>query len=134
MYNFYCHYLELYSQEKIKIAVEQNTEAQKQLYQLSKEAELEKMIANISHQWRGPLTKIGAINLELLLKMRIQNQENISLTEFKDKFEEIEKLVNFMSITMQRFFRNFTNHQNKKKSPFILRTYKSSNFYFRNKK
>ncbi len=104
--------------KKIKIAVEQNTEAQKQLYQLSKEAEIGKMIANISHQWRGPLTKIGAINLEFLLKMRLQNQGHLELTEFKDKFEEIEKLVNFMSITMQDFLEFYK--PSKQKEIFIL--------------
>lgn len=47
--------------EKVAEEVAKNSAIQNKLFQASKEAEIGRIIGNISHQWRGTLAKIGAL-------------------------------------------------------------------------
>jgi signal transduction histidine kinase len=87
--------------KKVIAEVQKNSEQTELLYQQSKQAELGKLIANISHQWRDGLTKIGYINLTTMAKLKM-NQE-ISKEYLEKSTHDIEYTLDFMSDTMQNF-------------------------------
>ena len=81
--------------------ISKNSIQQDLLFKQNKQAELGNLIANISHQWRDSLTKIGFINLNL--RARILQKKEIP-KDFLDKSTlEIEESLDFMSETMQSF-------------------------------
>ncbi|MDD3344551.1 MAG: transporter substrate-binding domain-containing protein [Sulfurospirillaceae bacterium] len=87
--------------KKVAHEVAKNSAIQNKLFQASKEAEIGRIIANISHQWRGTLAKIGALNLYTLVQLKKEQPLNkVFLTQ---QSEEIGKLLDFMSQTMQDF-------------------------------
>lgn len=87
--------------KEVKKEVEKNTLQTEILFQNQKQAELGKLIANISHQWRDSLTKIGYINLTTMAKLKL-NQE-ITKEYLEDSTKNIEESLDFMSDTMQNF-------------------------------
>ncbi|MBP9612885.1 MAG: transporter substrate-binding domain-containing protein [Sulfurospirillum sp.] len=87
--------------EKVALEVAKNNAIQKKLFQASKEAEIGRIIANISHQWRGTLAKIGALNLLTLVQLK--NNQPLDKSFMMSQSEEIGKLLDFMSNTMQDF-------------------------------
>jgi signal transduction histidine kinase len=87
--------------EKVKKELEKNMMQSKLLFQNKKQAELGKLIANISHQWRDSLTKISYINLTILLKLKLKLR--VTEDELEKSSNEIEKSLDFMSETMQNF-------------------------------
>jgi len=87
--------------EKVAQEVAKNSAIQNKLFQASKEAEIGRIIGNISHQWRGTLAKIGALNLLTLVQLK--NDQPLEKTFVLKQSEEIGKLLDFMSNTMQDF-------------------------------
>lgn len=87
--------------EKVALEVAKNSAIQNKLFQASKEAEIGRIIGNISHQWRGTLAKIGALNLLTLIQLK--NDEPLDKTFVYHQSVEIGKLLDFMSNTMQDF-------------------------------
>ncbi len=87
--------------EKVTEEVAKNSAIQNKLFQASKEAEIGRIIGNISHQWRGTLAKIGALNLLTLVQLK--NDQPLDKTFVLNQSEEIGKLLDFMSNTMQDF-------------------------------
>ena len=87
--------------EKVALEVAKNSAIQKKLFQASKEAEIGRIIGNISHQWRGTLAKIGALNL--LTVVQLKNDQPLNKPFLLNQSEEIGKLLDFMSNTMQDF-------------------------------
>lgn len=87
--------------EKVALEVSKNSAIQNKLFQASKEAEIGRIIANISHQWRGTLAKIGALNLLTLVQLK--NDQPLDKAFIIKQSEEIGKLLDFMSNTMQDF-------------------------------
>ena len=87
--------------EKVALEVAKNSAIQNKLFQASKEAEIGRIIANISHQWRGTLAKIGALNLLTLIQLK--NNQPLDKPFLINQSEEIGKLLDFMSNTMQDF-------------------------------
>lgn len=90
-----------YLREKIAKEVAKSQAIQNKLFQASKEAEIGRIIGNISHQWRGTLAKIGALNL--LTLVQIKNDQPLDKRFIINQSEEIGKLLDFMSNTMQDF-------------------------------
>ncbi len=74
---------------------------EKKMFQVSKEAEIGALIANISHQWRDGLANINYINLRLMA-MLASGQE-IKKEVLETNSQEIEHSLNFMSETMRSF-------------------------------
>lgn len=87
--------------EKVAEEVAKNSAIQNKLFQASKEAEIGRIIGNISHQWRGTLAKIGALNLLTLAQLK--NDQPLDKPFVLKQSEEIGKLLDFMSNTMQDF-------------------------------
>jgi len=90
-----------YLREKISQEVDKSQLIQNKLFQASKEAEIGRIIGNISHQWRGTLAKIGALNLLTLVQLK--NDQPLDKVFVLQQSEEIGKLLDFMSNTMQSF-------------------------------
>jgi len=97
---------------RIRMAVQENREKDKLMFQQSKLASMGEMIGNIAHQWRQPLNSIsiiiqdyesayefGEIDIEYLEKNRVDSMEQI----------------NYMSKTIDDF-RNFFSNREKKES------------------
>lgn len=88
-------------QKRVKLQLNKNIEQEKLLFQKTKQAELGNMIANISHQWREPLSKLSSINLLTMVKLK--RGQNIDDSILLKQCDEIEKTIDFMSNTMQNF-------------------------------
>lgn len=88
-------------QKKIQQALIKNNSYQIKSLQNAKEAEIGTLIANISHQWREPLSKLSAINLLLIAQLKAGH--SIDLIGLEKKCAEIENTLDFMSQTMQNF-------------------------------
>lgn len=87
--------------DELQKEITKNNTIQNQLYQTAKEAEIGKIVANISHQWRGSLAKVGAVNL--LTLTQIKNNYPLERNFLTTQSEEIAKQLDFMSQTMQDF-------------------------------
>lgn len=87
--------------KEVKKELEKNLIQAELLFQNKKEAELGKLIANISHQWRDSLTKISYINLTTLAKLKLK--QKITDEELTKSSNKIEESLDFMSQTMQNF-------------------------------
>lgn len=86
---------------KVRLEVSKNLQIKDQLYQKAKQAELGNLIANISHQWREPLSKLSSLNLLTIAKIKMgQPIQNEWLLEQSHK---VENTIDFMSQTMQNF-------------------------------
>ena len=96
--------------KQVKKELEKNLQITKQLYISKKQAEMGNMIANISHQWREPLSKLSSINL--LLMAKLQQSQQVDNNFLQTKTMEIEKTIDFMSQTMQNFL-EFYKHSDK---------------------
>jgi nitrogen fixation/metabolism regulation signal transduction histidine kinase len=59
------------------------------------------LIANISHQWRDGITKIGFINLNVIARLKMNKE--ITKEYLQQSTRNIEKTLDFMSMTMQNF-------------------------------
>lgn len=86
---------------KVHSEVAKNLAIKEQLYGKMKKAEMGNMIANISHQWREPLSKLSSLNLLTIVKLK--TGETIENGWLLRQSEEIEKTIDFMSQTMQNF-------------------------------
>lgn len=87
--------------KEVKKELEKNFFQSELLFQKEKEAEIGKLIANISHQWRDSLTKISYINLTTIAKLELKQE--ITNNYLEKSSNEIEKSLDFMSQTMQNF-------------------------------
>ncbi|QOG13298.1 transporter substrate-binding domain-containing protein [Arcobacter sp. FWKO B] len=87
--------------KKVKQEVEKNVQQTNLLYQHSKQAEIGNLIANISHQWREPLSKIGAINMYNIYQLSMGKE--IDKNQLLKDCKNIESTISFMSETMQNF-------------------------------
>jgi signal transduction histidine kinase len=101
---------------KVRVEVAKNLRIKEQLYQKAKQAEIGNLIANISHQWREPLSKLSSLNLLTIAKIKMgQSIQNEWLLEQSQK---IENTIDFMSHTMQNFLEFYK--QNSVKSDFSV--------------
>ncbi len=87
--------------KKVNEEVEKNILQKEIIFQQNKQAELRKLIGNISHQWRDSLSKIAYINLNIRTKLEF-NQE-IPKDYLYTNSKEMGKSIDFMSDTMQNF-------------------------------
>ena len=87
--------------KKVREEVIKNLEFQEQLFQKAKQAEMGDLIAGISHQWREPLSKLSSLNLITMAKLK--NGLPLDNETILKQSDEIEKTLDFMSVTMQNF-------------------------------
>ncbi len=99
---------------RVRIEMNKSAEMQNKLFQMYKEAEVGKVVAQISHQWRGPLTKIGAINTLMYMKLKT-GTELIESQVLMQDVKAIEEIVEFMSQTMEDFLEFYKPQKDKEK-------------------
>ncbi len=90
-------------EEKVKKEVEKNREKDQFLIQKSKFIALGEMISNIAHQWRQPLNELSSVMLNIKMRYR---RGLLDKEYFETKSEDIDRLLEFMSQTIDDF-RNF---------------------------
>jgi len=88
---------------KLKQTVDEKEQKEKILVHQSKLASMGEMINNIAHQWRQPLTHLSFINMDLQMA---QEQDELSKQYLKDKLDESNNQIEFMSNTIDDF-KNF---------------------------
>jgi two-component system, NarL family, sensor histidine kinase EvgS len=101
---------------KVRLEVAKNLRIKDQLYQKAKQAEIGNLIANISHQWREPLSKLSSLNLLTIAK--IKTAQPIQNEWLLEQSQKIENTIDFMSHTMQNFLEFYK--QNSIKSDFSV--------------
>lgn len=87
--------------KKVVFEVAKNAEIQKKVFEQNKKAELGNLIANISHQWRDSLSEISSLNMFVMAQL--QNKIEITPQMQLENGEKIEKSIDFMSDTMNKF-------------------------------
>lgn len=89
---------------------EEANEKERILAHQSKLASMGEMIGNIAHQWRQPLTELSTI----LINMELYSErDKLTKERFKNKTEEANRQILFMSKTIDDF-RNFFASKKKK--------------------
>jgi len=97
-------------EQRIKTEVEKNRKKD-ELFQLhSRHAAMGEMISNIAHQWRQPL---NAINLLVYDILDAYQHKELDLNYLKNNTDEIQKIIQQMSATINNF-RSFFQHAKEK--------------------
>ena len=90
-------------QKEVASQIEQLRQKDKQLIRQSHQAQMGEMLSMIAHQWRQPLTAIGAVSAGLELKARLNQLDND--TTYR-KAKDISNHVHHLSTTINDF-KNF---------------------------
>ncbi len=112
---------------RIKKEVNDSREKDRMLILQSRQAAMGEMIGNIAHQWRQPLNTINLIIMDLLEAF---NHGELNDTYLQHSYNEINKVVQGMSQTIDDF-RNFF-HPNKKKRVFDVNNIVEQSLTFTN--
>ncbi len=97
-------------EDRVNQEIQRRMENEQILMHQSRLASMGEMIGNIAHQWRQPLTELGAtlINLQMLWE-----KQKLNSTIFEDRINRSEGLIAYMSKTIDDF-RNFFASDNQK--------------------
>jgi C4-dicarboxylate-specific signal transduction histidine kinase len=100
---------------RIKKEIEKNNEKEQLLIQKSKFIALGEMISLIAHQWRQPISEIGAIimNIKMYDKMKKLDSQVLD-----SKTKQIDNLLEYMSQTIDDF--RYFFKPNRKKQTFLI--------------
>ncbi len=102
-------------EERIKDEIQKRVQKEQLLIQQSKLASMGNMIGNIAHQWRQPLSEIGAILMNLEVK---KEHDDLDDETFHKTLDECNVILSHMSNTISDF-QNFFK-PSKEKSMFSL--------------
>ena len=97
-------------EKKVAQEIEKNKIKQQLIHQQSKQAALGELLMHIAHQWKQPLASLGAINI--LQKLKLEDDIEITKDELLLQVEKSERLIDFMSDTVETF-RNYYQPVNK---------------------
>ena len=100
---------------KVLNEIEKNREREQLLIQKSKFIALGEMISNIAHQWRQPLSELSSILMFIRFRQSIEKLDKDTMSQ---KLNEADKVLDFMSHTIDDF-RNFFISK-KEKEEFLL--------------
>ena len=92
-------------QKDIQIAIKESKEKDIMIFQQSKLASMGNMIANISHQWRQPLSSLNGIFVNL--DYAYEN-DKLDKSTFNKAIDEAETLTSYMSNTIEDFSNFFS--------------------------
>jgi len=108
--------------KQVEIEVEKNREKDKQLLIQSRLAQMGEMISMIAHQWRQPISTIGAsiINIQMKLELEkydldIKEQRDDFLNILKLKLDKISQIIQDLSSTITDFRNCFKPNKEKDK-------------------
>ncbi len=102
-------------ERRVTLEVQKRAEQERLLIEKSKFIALGEMISNIAHQWRQPLSQLSAIILNIKFRYTLKRLDAEVMNE---KSKEAEKLLDYMSNTIDDF-RNFFMPEKSKKSFFL---------------
>ncbi len=102
-------------EEKIKEAIEKNSQIESKLYQAERLASIGEMIGNIAHQWRQPLAIISMWANNIVADVDMEEVENENLRKYSNNIVEQTKRL---SQTIEDFRGFFA--PNKEKNKFLL--------------
>lgn len=102
-------------ESRVAEEIAKNREQEQLLIQKSKFIALGEMISNIAHQWRQPLSQLSALMMTMKLKHRL---DKLDKEDMETKCVEAEKIIDYMSHTIDDF-RNFFK-PNKDKKAFSI--------------
>ncbi len=111
-------------EDRIKEEIAQRVQKEQLLIQQSKLASMGNMIGNIAHQWRQPLSEIGAILMSLEVKKEHNDLDDES---FKKILDECNMILSHMSNTISDF-QNFFKPSKKKTMFSLQEACKSASF------
>ncbi|MGM0533735.1 MAG: sensor histidine kinase [Campylobacterota bacterium] len=86
---------------RVQSELEKNRLKQQLLYQQSKQAAIGELLMHIAHQWKQPLSGLGAMNLYNLNKLRLG--QAFSHEDLEKTFLKTEQILKFMSQTVETF-------------------------------
>ncbi len=95
---------------RVKKEVEKNKEQEQILMQKSKFIALGETISLIAHQWRQPISEVGAIMLNIKLHHKLNKLDDKMMNT---KSKDIETLLEYMSKTIDDFRTFFKPNKNK---------------------
>ena len=99
-------------EDKIKLAILDIQEKDKQMYHQSRLAQMGEMIGNISHQWRQPLAEINSIMMKMESDFKNKRLDENCLDK---NILKVEDLTEYMSHTIDSFSNFFKKNKNKNK-------------------
>ncbi|MEA3554469.1 MAG: HAMP domain-containing sensor histidine kinase [Campylobacterota bacterium] len=102
-------------ENKVKLAVIDIKNKEKEILHKNRLAQMGEMIGNISHQWRQPLAEINSIMMKMEIDFKNRKLDSDSLDK---SIEKVEDLTEHMSTTIDSFNNFFKN--DKKKTKFII--------------
>ncbi len=114
-------HLELYHyrqnlEKRVQEEIRENSLKEQLLYQHSKQAAIGELLMHIAHQWKQPLSELGAMNLYTLGKLNFNKE--IAREELEKNCKQTEKIVTFMSDTVETF-QNFYKPSSEKSLFFV---------------
>ncbi len=98
-------------EKRVKQEVKKRAEQERLLIEKSKFIALGEMISNIAHQWRQPLSELSAIILNIKFRYMMNKLDSDIMAQ---KSKEAEKLLDYMSNTIDDFRNFFMPDKNKK--------------------
>ncbi|MFK5880679.1 MAG: cache domain-containing protein [Sulfurospirillum sp.] len=97
---------------RVKDEVQKRAEQERLLIEKSKFIALGEMISNIAHQWRQPLSELSAIILNIKFRYMMKKLDDKTMSQ---KSKDAEKLLDYMSNTIDDFRNFFMPDKSKKK-------------------
>jgi len=98
-------------ERRVFLEVQKRAEQERLLIEKSKFIALGEMISNIAHQWRQPLSGLSAIIMNIKFRYSMGKLDETTMIE---KSKEAERLLDYMSNTIEDF-RNFFKPEKEKK-------------------
>ncbi len=98
-------------EKRVLQEVQKRAEQERILIEKSKFIALGEMISNIAHQWRQPLSELSAIMLNIKFRYTMKKLDDQTMSQ---KSKEAEKLLDYMSNTIDDFRNFFKPDKNKK--------------------
>lgn len=96
-------YLNHTLEDRVSFEIQQRMENEQILMHQSRLASMGEMIGNIAHQWRQPLTELGALLMNLQV---LWDKKKLDNAMFEDRISRCENSITYMSKTIDDF-RNF---------------------------
>ena len=105
-------------EERVHDEIEKRYEQERMLMHQSRLASMGEMIGNIAHQWRQPLTDLGAILINMSF---LYDLKKLSAQIFEERIKKAESLILYMSKTIDDF-RNFFANDSKKEEFCVIKS------------
>ena len=98
--------------KQIELEIEKNREKDKQLLMQSRLAQMGEMISMIAHQWRQPISTIGASVINIQMKLALEKYD-LDVKEQRDEFIDLLKIkLDNISLTIQSLSSTITDFRN----------------------